>query len=174
MYEIRKCECGADVVARRSSDEGAVLCVMCMRSSRKARRPMMNRARGIWRGMIDRCSNPRCTSWKYYGGRGITVSKRWASFEKFVEDMGLPAPGMSIERINVNRGYTRKNCKWIPRELQNRNKRNTKLSPHTAAVVGEIVRSGVVAREVAVEYGISDSHARKVAKGRYWKGAECT
>lgn|SRR5574341_769635 len=76
----------------------------------------------IWYGMIARCYNPRASRYKSYGGRGITVCKRWrSSFEAFVSDMGPRPPGMSIDRKNNNGNYTPQNCRWATAEQQRAN-----------------------------------------------------
>ena len=42
-----------------------------------------------WNSMKTRCLNPNTRSYKDYGGRGITICKRWLdSFEAFLADMG--------------------------------------------------------------------------------------
>jgi hypothetical protein len=54
---------------------------------------------GSWRGMLDRCSNPKHESFRYYGAKGVTVCDRWRSFENFIADMGpRPSPRHSLER----------------------------------------------------------------------------
>ncbi len=77
--------------------------------------------------MIGRCYRPEWTNYKDYGGRGIQVCPEWrASFATFYADMGERPAGMSIERVDNNRGYERGNCIWAPREVQVRNKRNNR------------------------------------------------
>ena len=36
-----------------------------------------------WVNMRYRCFNPQCVDWNDYGGRGISVCGRWASYETF-------------------------------------------------------------------------------------------
>src|SRR5271168_49972 len=48
----------------------------------------------IWRGMIQRCRNPRSKDFESYGGRGISVCDRWLDFSVFIADMGQRPPGM--------------------------------------------------------------------------------
>jgi len=81
---------------------------------------------GIWYSMKDRCYNPKNISYKNYGGRKITVCDEWNdSFKQFLKDMGKrPSKEYSIERIDNLIGYNKKNCKWILRKDQNKNKRN--------------------------------------------------
>ena len=81
----------------------------------------------IWRGIKARCYIKSATGFKNYGGRGITVCKRWLnSFENFYKDMGLrPTGAHSLERVNNNAGYSKRNCVWAGRKTQSRNKRNT-------------------------------------------------
>lgn len=77
-----------------------------------------------WLGMKDRCTNKTHVGWKYYGGRGIRVCKRWKkSFTAFLCDMGERPEGTSLDRINVNGHYTPKNCRWTTASVQARNKR---------------------------------------------------
>ncbi len=81
-----------------------------------------------WMNMRQRCTHPFARSFKNYGGRGITVCKRWReSFENFVKDMGVRPPGMTIERINNNAGYMKSNCRWATRAEQSVNRRNNRL-----------------------------------------------
>jgi hypothetical protein len=82
-----------------------------------------NRTYGIWQAMRGRCMNPNNSRWNSYGGRGITICKRWNKFENFLADMGEVPKGLTIERKNVNGNYTSRNCKWATWEEQAKNKR---------------------------------------------------
>lgn len=75
----------------------------------------------IWTGMVSRCRIPSSTGYENYGGRGIKVCDRWLRFENFLIDMGEPATGQSIERIDGAGNYEPGNCKWASRKEQNRN-----------------------------------------------------
>jgi hypothetical protein len=80
---------------------------------------------GIWRGMIERCTNPLCKSFKNYGGRGIKVCERWNSVAVFISDMGpRPFQNAEIDRIDVNGNYEPSNCRWTTRRDNSLNKRN--------------------------------------------------
>jgi len=80
----------------------------------------------IWQNMKNRCRNKNSTSYKWYGGRGIRVCKKWQSFNGFYEDMGDSYfSGASIERQDNRKGYSPDNCVWIRRNRQNDNKSNT-------------------------------------------------
>jgi hypothetical protein len=73
--------------------------------------------------MRARCENPKSDRFDCYGGRGIRVCDRWQLFENFLEDMGPPPNGYSIERVDVNGHYEPANCKWIPHTEQWKNTR---------------------------------------------------
>ena len=83
---------------------------------------------GIWRSMRKRCKNKNDDYYHLYGGRGITVCKRWDKFENFYADMGKrPTNNHSIDRIDNNGNYTPENCRWVTMKQQCRNKRNNRL-----------------------------------------------
>lgn len=81
---------------------------------------------GVYRAMHNRCYNETFKQYKDYGGRGITVCKRWHVFENFYADMGDPPPRLTLERKDNNKGYNKRNCKWATykEQAQNRRPRN--------------------------------------------------
>lgn len=80
----------------------------------------------IWHDMIRRCTDPARQNWKYYGGRGIKVCRRWrSSFENFFADMGRCPKSKSIDRINNNGNYEPSNCRWATAIEQCANRRTT-------------------------------------------------
>jgi hypothetical protein len=63
---------------------------------------------------------------KNYYYRGIYLCERWEKFENFLEDMGHPPAGASIDRIEVNGPYSPENCRWATAKMQQNNKTNTR------------------------------------------------
>lgn len=78
-----------------------------------------------WHNMKQRCENPNHRQFHVYGGRGIQVCARWASFENFLADMGpRPSPDHSIDRYpDQNGNYCPENCRWATQKQQTRNMR---------------------------------------------------
>lgn len=80
-----------------------------------------------WNTMNYRCENNKCHSYGDYGGRGIKVCEEWKdvrTFIKWAEGNGYKK-GLTIERIDVNKGYSPENCMFITMRYQSFNKRNT-------------------------------------------------
>lgn len=74
-----------------------------------------------WASMRQRCKDKNCTGYDNYGGRGISVCKEWEDFNKFLSDMGECPDGYSLDRIDVNGNYSKKNCRWADKNTQARN-----------------------------------------------------
>jgi hypothetical protein len=125
------CECGVEKSVRGDHlTLGRVVSCGCwvreitanaMRTHGKSK----TRVYRIWRDMINRCHYEAYPERHYYGGRGIEVCERWRnSFEAFLEDMGEPAPNLSIDRFpNGNGNYEPGNCRWATAAEQSLNRR---------------------------------------------------
>lgn len=76
-----------------------------------------------WKGMRERCNNPKHKMFYLYGGRGISVSDTWSSFKSFLLDMGIKPTGLQIDRINPDKNYEPGNCRWVSQGQNNANRR---------------------------------------------------
>jgi hypothetical protein len=125
------CDCGNTTIVRGISlglHTNSCGCERKMLSKLEHTTHGMSKTRiyNIWHGMMQRCYTPSVQSYKSYGARGITVCDKWKTFDGFYEDMGSTYNDrMSIERKDGNGNYCKENCKWIPLEEQNRNRKGT-------------------------------------------------
>lgn len=111
---ICACECGNTAAASaRHLKSGATKSCGCFRSiaaraRRGEKRPGIAITHGMsktpehrtWTQMLNRCRNKKSPSYPRYGGRGISVCKRWEKFENFFADMGHRPEGTTLDRID--------------------------------------------------------------------------
>lgn len=110
-----------------------------------------SRLDAMYKGMKDRCYNPRNKRYKIYGARGIAICDEWLSdknnFFQWAKEQGyddsLPRGVQTIDRIDVNSHYSPENCRFVSVKEQNNNRRTNVIiscagEQHTIAEWGRI------------------------------------
>lgn len=176
-----KCACGSLRVIRGSHlRDGAKSCG-CLRNTPPNKRHghtstrRKSRTYMVWQAMLARCENPKEKRWHRYGGRGISVCKRWHSFDNFLADMGEAPTGLAIERINNDGSYEPSNCRWAMQREQARNRCTNHFITHngkTQCLTDWAVEIGVSSATLGdrLKKGMSVEAALTVPRGkRDWK-----
>lgn len=76
-----------------------------------------------WKNMKARCDDIKHKAYPNYGGRGIGYTTDWETFEGFYLDMGDCPDSLTLDRLDVNLGYTKGNCEWADNFQQGINRR---------------------------------------------------
>jgi hypothetical protein len=139
-----RCDCGTikpipqDSLQRRPRPTGSCGCLQreatIAASWSHGEGDFSTREYRVYRAMLARCNNKNTRAYPDYGRRGITVCDRWSGkpgFANFLADMGRCPTGLTLDRIDNDRGYSPDNCAWRDMSAQNRNKR------HRPGVTGE-------------------------------------
>lgn len=87
--------------------------------------PDRKRLYSIWETCRKRTMNPRNKDYRKYGARGIRMCREWAEdFEAFREWAMAHGyrDGLTMDRVNNNKGYEPGNVRWISRKAQARNR----------------------------------------------------
>ena len=156
IYAICGCECGNIATYQITSVlNGKVKSCGCLKREIEENSVIKNPLYPTWNGMKQRCLNPNSPEWENYGGRGISVCKEWLnSFDSFlewsIENGYRPNRGLSIDRIDVNKGYSQENCRWTTVYVQNVNKRKQKPRKGTYEINGVTKTK----KEWCEEYGV--------------------
>lgn len=112
-----------------------------------------------FRGMIERCYNPKDKSYCWYGEKGIGIYEEWVNHPKLFEKWALEngyGDSLTIDRIDSNKDYCPENCRWITREENSRRSTNH----YSIDVCGE-EHTG---REWAIILGIGHNTINKYIK----------
>lgn len=129
------CECGKICKVRlhalRQARVRSCGCLRAEATKKYTKHGLANRhpLYGIWKGMKERCVNPNSFAYKDYGGRGIAVCDQWLhNFSNFHEwcISNRWREGLSIDRIDNDKGYSPDNCRFVDIFTQARNKRNNR------------------------------------------------
>jgi hypothetical protein len=147
-YWVCRCTCSVEKIIAGSrlvrGNDRSCGCLRSELSSKRAKRIMKGTKHHLTHGMTgtmfytaynnmkERCQNKNKDCYINYGGRGINVDGRWDAFESFYFDMHdsylvhvkeYGARNTSLDRIDNDKGYSKENCRWATRLIQNNNKR---------------------------------------------------
>ena len=122
-----------------------------------------------WRSMKKRCLNINHDQYPRYGAKGIMVCDEWLQFKNFLKDMGeRPSKNHTLDRIDNSKGYFKSNCRWVTVKEQNRNRTSNKLTLKKADQIRRLYATGSSAKELALQFEVSDSTIFKVVSGLRW------
>ena len=122
----------------------------------------------------QRCTNPKDKGYPNYGGRGIKFE--WETpgqaCQYIIRNFGIPDRSLELDRIDTNGNYAPGNIRFITREQNQANRRNTVLPvydpccwPYAASVVRMKLSDGETRERI-----IEDAWEAVRQKRKNWRG----
>lgn len=115
-----------------------------------------------YQGMHGRCERKSHPSYINYGGRGISVCDKWSgkdgffNFKKWAINNGW-VKGLSLDRIDNEKGYSPDNCRFATRTEQNFHRRSNIMYEYS----GITMPLGMIAKLEDVKYGMLYTRVRQ-------------
>lgn len=126
----------------------------------------------VFQAMKNRCNSVGNEEYHRYGGRGITYSPSWETFEGFWKDMESTfVDGLSLDRINNDGNYCKENCQWVPlaaniaKDVKRREVDQYRVAFEPTKHLVFMKRWESITK-AAEDLGLRASHIVAVAKGR--------
>ena len=134
-----KCECGneKEVVARnlKIGKTRSCGCLAKEKSDRlrSERGEHYGRLYNVWNSMKGRCTRKKFIEYSRYGGRGITLCEEWLDVSNFIKWSLVSGwePGLQIDRIDNDKGYSPDNCRFVTHLENQHNKSRLKRNNTT-------------------------------------------
>ena len=169
-----KCICGNEIIALISNvRSGKTKSCGCKRfpTGEMVKHPLQK----IWTGIKQRCNNPKCEAYVYYGAKGVRMCKEWENdfpaFFRWCMDNGWE-DGLEIDKDIKGSGllYSPNDCSIVS-HLENMSvvRRKPKLTQEQALYLLESPLSG---RKLAKQMGITRHVITEVRNDKYWQKYE--
>lgn len=161
-YWLCKCKCGRYRHVRTSKlTDGYTKSCGCKNYSTNRKHGLSkHNLYRVWYNMKSRCYKTKDINFHSYGGRGITVCKEWRNslpvFYNWAIKNGYKQ-GLQLDRIDVNKGYTPDNCRFVTVDINLNNKRNSVYLKSN----GRILTAAQWARELNVSANAIYSRIRR-------------
>jgi len=127
--------------------------------------------------MYDRCFLKSNSSYKNYGGKGVTVCDRWRCFKLFLEDMGERPDGYVLSRFEDKGNYEPGNVTWKRLEENSSEKTHavgskvgiSKLTEAQVLEIRKLESKGYGMRELGRIFNINHKTISAIIKRKTWK-----
>lgn len=156
-----KCDCGLITEVPRHNNLMSGMAKACGHCREGKRQPVTHghstkgysRTYTSWCSMKRRCKSTKRANADHYALAGVSYDASWEDFSAFLADMGERPDGMTLDRKDGAKGYSKENCRWATPTTQTRNRSIAKTHTQDGCTM--------YIAEWATEAGLSYSAAYK-------------
>jgi hypothetical protein len=179
---VCQCECGKQIIALATNLKKKIRGIKSCGCYVNENVRIANTTHGMYHtaeriihtNMQIRCLDQNSKDYPNYGGRGILICDRWLGDNgliHFIEDMGMkPFSDASLERVDVNKGYSKDNCTWIKCAYQSKNRNYNKIKnkAHADRIREEYRLIGISMGQLAKQNDCSVPTISRIIRNEGW------